>query len=207
MVRPGQLLAYYVRDGLSTLKLMYLHDTSIFASYNDFKELLIRTSAPLIKVPTNLPTDFTFKYGSVMPLLPNEQDDKTSTEKTRLLELFQKRAAAEPDQDLFIEEVNWSAANISELEYANNNLATIRIRASKNMTSMEISFSSEYAQETLDIGGTKTIFAIGGINGFKRFNAVWYDEAKNTHYEVTASDNKDLTEEQFKLIVESLVKE
>lgn len=168
---------------------------------------MIRTSAPVIKEPENLPAGYNFKYGSVMPLLPNEHDDKSSAENTRLLESFQKRATAEPDQDLFIEEVNWSAANISELEYENNNLATIRIRASKNMTSMEISFSSEYTQETLDIGGTKTIFAIGGINGFKRFNAAWYDEAKNIHYDVTASDNKDLTEEQFKRIVESLIKQ
>ncbi|OME81365.1 hypothetical protein BK120_17050 [Paenibacillus sp. FSL A5-0031] len=204
LVKPGQMLAYYVRNDSSPLTIQYLHNTNTNTSYNDFNVLLARTSAPVIKEPVNLPDGFTFKYGSVMPLIPNEHDASLSEEHARLLALFKQRAAAEPDQNLFIEEVNWTKANISELEYTKNNMS-IRIQAMKNMIGMEVALSAEYTQETVDINGIETIFASGSIHGFQSYQAIWYDEAQKTHYQVTASDNVDLTEEQFKLVVKGLI--
>ncbi|MBP1994863.1 hypothetical protein [Paenibacillus eucommiae] len=204
LVKPGEVLAYYVRDGRSNPYIQYLDDTRISSSYNDFKELLVRTSAPVIKEPS-LPAGFKFQYGSVMPLLPYEHDERTSAEYARLLTLFQQRALAEPDQDLFVEEVNWSEAEISALEYEDD-LMNLRIQAMKNIIGMEVSYTSEFTQKTLDIGGIETIFASGIIHGYKKYEAIWYDEAQNTHYKITASGNVHLTEDQFKQIVENMVK-
>lgn len=204
LVEPGQVLAYYVRDSHSNPNIQYLHNTSIFTSYDDFKELLVRTSAPIIEKPANLPAGFEFKYGSVMPLYPNEHDDQTAAEYSRLIALFQQRASASPDQDLFVEEVDWSEANISELEYAKG-LMNLRIQAMKNMIGMEISFPAEYKQTTLNIDGIETIFASGSINNFQSYEAIWYNESQSTHYQVTASGNVELTEEQFQIIVKSII--
>ncbi|BBI30931.1 hypothetical protein [Cohnella abietis] len=205
LVKSGQVLAYYVRNSGSNPNIQFLHDTNIFTSYNDFKELLLRTSAPIIKEPTNLPDGFKFKYGSVMPILPNEYDDRTSAEHARLLELFQQRASAEQNLNLFVEEAKWSEANISELEYEKDSM-NLRIQAMKNMIGMEIAFSSEFTQETMTFGGTEAIFAKASMLGSKSYEAVWYDENQDIHYHVTASGKVDLTEKQFKLIVENLVK-
>lgn len=204
LVKPGQMLAYFVRNDRSSLAIQYLHNTNTNTSYNDFKELLDRTSAPVIKEPVSLPDGFTFKYGSVMPLTPNEHDASLAEEYARLLALFKQRAAAEPDQDLFVEEVNWTKANISELEYTKNDMS-IRIQAMKDMIGMEVALSAEYTQETVAINGIETIFASGSIHGFQSYQAIWYDEAQKTYYQVTASGNVDLTEEQFKLVVKGLI--
>jgi len=204
MIKPGQLLAYYARDGSSEPTMQFVHDTRIHTSYADFEQLLSRTAAPMIKEPTSLPAGFAFLYGGVFPLLPHDQDERTSAEYGRLLELFRQKAAAEPEQDLFVEEAQWSEANISELEYEKGYM-NLRITAWKNMIRSESTLPAEYSQNTLNVGGMEVIFASANIHGFTRYHAIWYDETQLTHYEVTVSGDADMTEEQFMLIVEDLV--
>ncbi|WP_058300934.1 hypothetical protein [Gorillibacterium timonense] len=202
MVKPGQLLAYSIRDGRSPSSIQYLYDTRVH-SYNDFEELLTRTSAPVIKEPTALPAGFSFDYGSVAPLFPHEQDERTSAEYERLLFQLQKRAAAEPNQDLLVEEVHWTNAEGAELEYRRGE-ATLRITAAKNAVRVEETLSSGFSQEKWIRGGKDILLAHRQSGNENDYVAIWYDEAEATHYDVSAMGVDGLTESQFKLVIEDL---
>lgn len=200
IAEPDQVLAYYVNNGHLTGNIRYVHNTRVY-SFNDLKKLILRTSAPMIKEPANLPEGFAFLYGSVTPIIPTAHDTKAAAD---LLEIFLQRAEAEPDQDLFVEEIAWSEAGSSELEY-DNGISNLRIQAIKNAIGMEISFPAEYSQKTVSIGGIETLFASGTINGFIRYEAIWYDETNKTHYHVRASGDVKLSEAEFLQIIENLI--
>ncbi len=216
IIQPGQVLAYYVKGDRQNPAIQYVHHTFIYSTYNEFKELMVRTSAPVIKEPTNLPVGFKFTQGSVMPNIPMKYYDQKSEEYSRLQELFQKRAEAEPEQDLFVEQVPWTEAKMSELYYegySEKGNIQFRIHAAKGMIMAESTLTADDHYEKINIDGIEVIYwsrsqdYIFDNKEVQRdyFYAVWYDERQDTHFSMSTSGTGKLTEKQFKRIVENMV--
>lgn len=204
-LRPGQVLAYYVRDERISPAIKFLYQTDVSSSYSELAELMLRTHAPFIKEPPDRLWGLEFSHGNVRPILPNEYNDETAAEYNRLQDMFQTKLDTVDDQSLFIEPVMWTRAENSQLVYENYGM-TLSIEAAKNVIQMEMAFSTKYEQKKIVINGVEIISGSYTEEDLFDYQATWYDEIENVFYTLKASGTGELTDNQFLKIVKDMVK-
>lgn len=214
MLRPGQMLAYYINDDKlnsydKANPIKFEYDVA-FGSYEDYLQKLKQVSAPRLEKPDDLPKGYVFKQGQIFPRWPIHGDEAFNRLQADLL----TRAASSKDGDkLIVEPVEWNRALGTNLDFTNgtsvlNLLAQVGPDDPRQGSRTTIGQPASATSETIRIGDQEAFYmSDDSPDSHTPHYLFWYDEQTNVYYTIGDSKGSKLARQDMLRIAESMIKQ
>lgn len=217
MLKPGQMLAYYIHDDKLNAydkpnEIKFEYDVA-FNSYDDYLKKLRQVSAPRLELPHYLPEGYVFKRGQIFPRPPMQSDKDHSVFDKLRQDLLKKAQTATGGDKLVVEPVNWTKVLGANLYLVNgssilNLLATVGPDDPRQGSKTTIGQRASATSETLRIGHQEVFYmSDDSPEADTPHYLFWYDEQANVYYSIMDSKGSELTRQDILRIAESMIKQ
>ncbi|MGG4554099.1 DUF4367 domain-containing protein [Paenibacillus humicus] len=216
MLKPGELVAYYVHDDTLNAydtgnKVQSVYKPMEHSSYEAFEKQLEMIKGPLFLKPKYLPQGFSFEAGNVFPSM---MEGEASLENLKRLEpeFIRMAETSTSDSKLFIKPLSWNTAGSANARYANGE-NTININAyvrKKSPSSVTTMHPEGVFVEKLTAGGQEMVYMEAKTEevaeAHYKHKLEWLDEEAEVFYSIYDNQNSTLSKSEFVRIVESALK-
>lgn len=210
-LKPGELAAYYIKDdyinkdnGYDTVNpIKFEYQPIDYLSYKDFQKELVRTSAPILEVPGNLPKRVKFAYGQVFPFGPAPSGENDRVKYVELEQRLMDEANSSKSGDkLFVEKLDWSKAFNSIVYLSDGKSDTaVSIMAAYGQGA-SLTKSLDASSEKVQLKHVEAIYLHDEADGDR---ISWYDSKQNIVYTIMVNVKGLMTKKDLKAMAESMI--
>ncbi|OME91947.1 MULTISPECIES: hypothetical protein [Paenibacillus] len=211
MLKPGELAAYYIKDdyinkdnGYDTVNpIKFEYQPIDYLSYENFQKELVRTSAPILEVPGNLPKGVKFAYGQVFPFGPAPSGEKDRVKYVELEQRLMNEANSSKSGDkLFVEKLDWSKAFNSIVYLSDGKSSTaVSIMAAYGQGA-SLTKSLDASSEKVQLKHVEAIYLHDEADGD---SISWYDSKQNIVYTIMVNVKGLMTKNDLQAMAESMI--
>ncbi|RKP47945.1 hypothetical protein D7Z26_22315 [Cohnella endophytica] len=206
--KPGELIAYYVKDNKASKKeavLQFEYKEQRIRSYSDFEKEIKRTGAPKLPEVAN---GYAFDYGKVFPSIPSTDAEKGKAfYRDNLRELTARANKDASGEKMFMKAVPWSEpATVSGI-YTKGK-AHIGIYATlMHGGDMYVEQEQENKTDKIRVAGTEVVYNSVKKQSVSYEYLNWYNEEQDAYYTLTSYGDKSLSKEQFLKLAKELIEQ
>lgn len=206
-LKPGELAAYYIKDeyintlnGYDTVNPVKFEKAPVYYhSYIKFLKEQIRTTAPPVKLPRELPKRLSFAYGQIDPVVPSGEQREPL--KQRLID----RANAETSSEkLFVEKLSWSKASYTVMYLSDSTSDTAVIIMGGYGMSASITKGASDVAEKIKLKQQEGIYQ-KAVNGEEKL--IWYDTKQGVVYTIIVNKPGLMSKQELITMGESMISE